>query len=72
MNVCRVCAHELNAERSKQWTAIGKCPICGEKHILYTIISNDVPIGNVAVALLIEYPAVSFNDAVYYAREMMA
>jgi len=34
-HICRVCAVEKKVKRSKSWVAIGTCPYCGEKHVLY-------------------------------------
>lgn len=33
--VCRVCSVEKGIPRRSGWVAIGKCPECGEPHVLF-------------------------------------
>jgi len=39
-HICRTCAVRYNVKRNKKWSAIGKCSICHERHILFAIKQN--------------------------------
>lgn len=41
--ICRVCSVELGIKRtSKIWTALGTCPYCQERHVLYVVKAGEL------------------------------
>lgn len=36
MNICKICSVEYNIRLKRaKWSAIGTCPLCQERHVLY-------------------------------------
>ena len=51
MKTCRACAVDNKLKRAREWSAIGVCPVCRERHILYNIL-GPTPRADVMDALL--------------------
>ena len=40
--ICRACSVELGIKRaSKHWDALGVCPYCQERHVLYLVKTDE-------------------------------
>ena len=38
--ICRVCAVENKVERKRKWNRVSVCPICGERHALFEVVTT--------------------------------
>ena len=38
--ICRVCAVENNVERNKKRWRVSVCPVCGETHALFEVLTT--------------------------------